>query len=140
MPDRIFVNDLCLHAHHGVFPEENRLGQKFFVDIECGADFTACAADDDYRKAICYGALCDIAAETSASDTFRLIETLADQIARQILARHADVTDIVVRIRKPSAPLSQVVGHVGVEVRRDRSSHGDRPLAAAQRLGEPVPA
>ena len=29
--DEIHVEDLEVFAHHGVFPEENRLGQKFEI-------------------------------------------------------------------------------------------------------------
>ena len=31
--DEIHVEDLEVFAHHGVFPEENRLGQKFVISL-----------------------------------------------------------------------------------------------------------
>lgn len=120
MTDRVFVTDLCLHGNHGLHPEETRLGQKFHVDIECAVDLAPCAAEDDYEKAVCYGTLCDMAAEVSASGPFRLIETLGHRIAEAVLARFYAVNEVVVRVRKPSAPLAAVFGHVGVEIRRRR--------------------
>ncbi|MCX8998104.1 2-amino-4-hydroxy-6-hydroxymethyldihydropteridine diphosphokinase [Rhizobiaceae bacterium BDR2-2] len=120
MTDRVFVSSLCLHGHHGLHPEETRLGQKFLIDIECAADLSPCATDDDYEKAVCYGTLCDIAAEVSASGPFKLIETLGQRIAEAILARFYAVSEVVVRVRKPSAPLPAMLDHAGVEIRRRR--------------------
>lgn len=120
MTDRVFVTNLCLHGHHGLHPEETRLGQKFFVDIECAVDLAPCAADDDYEKAVCYGTLCDLAAAVSASGPFKLIETFGQRIAEAVLSRFYAVNEVVVRIRKPSAPLAALLDHAGVEIRRRR--------------------
>lgn len=122
MPDRVFVSNLCVHGHHGVFAEEQRLGQKFFVDIDCEVDMRGCTAADDYEKAVCYDGLCKIAQEISDTGPFRLIESLADRIARSILDSHRIVTRVSIRVRKPSAPIAAMVDHVGVEITRLR--HG----------------
>jgi dihydroneopterin aldolase/2-amino-4-hydroxy-6-hydroxymethyldihydropteridine diphosphokinase len=120
--DRIFVSNLCIQGHHGVLAEETRLGQKFFIDIDCAADLKECVRDDDYSKAVCYSALCDLAIQVSASGPFKLIETFGDRIAVQILAQFSSVSEVRVRIRKPSAPIAGIVDHVGIEVKRVRST------------------
>lgn len=122
MSNRIFVSNLCIHGHHGVSSEETRLGQKFFIDIDCLADFDECVREDDYSKAVCYGKLCDLAAQVSASGPFKLIETLGDRIAAQVLIEFPSVSEVCVRIRKPSAPIASMVDHVGIEVKRARST------------------
>jgi dihydroneopterin aldolase len=122
MPDHVFVSNLCVHGRHGVFAEEQRLGQKFFLDIDCEVDMTACAGDDNYETAVCYDGLCRIAQQVSDAGPFRLIESLADRIARTILERHGIVSRVSIRVRKPSAPIVAMVDHVGVEVTRLR--HG----------------
>ena len=122
MADRIFVSNLCLHGRHGVPAEESALEQKFFVDIDCAVDMDDALRDDDYTKTLCYGALCDVAAEIASSGRFNLIETLADRIANGILARFAAVSKIRVRIRKPFAPIAAALDHVGAEVVRHRAT------------------
>lgn len=42
--DRIILKDLGFYGYHGVFAEEAKLGQRFFIDLELGADLTAPAA------------------------------------------------------------------------------------------------
>lgn len=120
MSDRVFVSNLCLYAHHGVHPEETRLGQKFFVDIECSLDLAPAGHTDDFELAVGYDALCELAAEISAAGPYKLVERLGQCIAEAVLARFYRVDEVMVRVRKPSAPIAALFDNVGVEIRRRR--------------------
>jgi dihydroneopterin aldolase/2-amino-4-hydroxy-6-hydroxymethyldihydropteridine diphosphokinase len=120
MTDRVDVTNLCLHGHHGVFPEEKTLGQKFYVDIECHMDVRPAAKDDDYAKAVSYADLCDIAVGISGQGPYNLVETLGDRIAQAILDRFHQVTKVVIRLRKPAAPMAVHFDSVGVTITRQR--------------------
>lgn len=137
MIDRVSVSNLCLHGFHGLFPEERKLGQKFFVDIDCLLELATCAAGDDYRETVCYGTLCDLAAEVSGQGPYNMIETLGGRIAAVILERFDPVREVRVRVRKPSAPLAVALDHVEIEIVRRRrrrvafslgSNMGDKPV------------
>lgn len=120
MADRIFVSNLCLYAHHGVMPEENKLGLRLYLDIDCEVDLTACLVEDDYHKAVCYGSLVEIATQISNAERFNLLESFGDRIARTILDRYENVKRVTVTIRKPSAPIPATIDHAGVEITRVR--------------------
>lgn len=120
MNDRIFVTNLCLVGYHGVMEEERTLGQRFFLDIEVTTDARRASANDDYRKAICYGTLCDLARQVSEAGPYLLIETFAERVIAAILDRFPTVTEARVRIRKPSAPIDASFDTVGVELARKR--------------------
>ena len=124
MSDKILVSNLRLHAHHGVFQEENTLGQKFDIDIECELDTRSFAAKDDYSTAVCYGSLTQIAEDVSNSGPFALIEKFGHEIAITSLRRYEDITSIKVTIRKRSAPVPQVVDYLGVQIVRTRDDLG----------------
>ena len=32
--DKIYLNGMKFYGYHGVFPEENKLGQRFYVDLD----------------------------------------------------------------------------------------------------------
>lgn len=138
MTDRIFVSNLCVQGYHGVLAEETRLGQKFFIDIDCAANLKECVRDDDYSKAVCYGTLCDLAIQVSSSGPFKLIETLGDRIAVQILVRFSSVSEVRVRIRKPSAPIAGIADHVGIEVNRVRNIRVAFPWEAVSGIRRPT--
>ena len=124
MSDKILVSNLKLHAHHGVYAEENTLGQKFDIDIECALDTRTFAQRDDYQTAVCYGSLCQIAEDVSNSGPFALIEKFGHEIAITTLKRYKEVHSIRVVIRKRSAPVPQVVDYLGVEINRTREDLG----------------
>ncbi|MDH3195570.1 MAG: dihydroneopterin aldolase [Hyphomicrobiales bacterium] len=121
MSDRIIVKDLVVFAYHGVHPEEQRLGQRFEVDLSCAMDLREAAKRDTEGATVSYSSLVKIVEEISSRRTFFLIEALADDIARTILSRYAQIDAATVTVRKPSAPIPATLGYVAVEVTRDRN-------------------
>lgn len=79
--ERVFVENLGIHGFHGLIAEEQRLGQKFYADIECLVARDE-APSDTMKDAVDYGKVCDLAHSISASGPFNLIETLAERIDR----------------------------------------------------------
>ena len=55
--DKIEIKGLEVFAHHGVYEEEQRLGQKFVVSAVLSLDTTAAAQTDDLDKTVNYGAI-----------------------------------------------------------------------------------
>jgi dihydroneopterin aldolase len=122
MSDRILVRDLVLYAYHGVHPEEQRLGQRFEVDITCSLDLSEAARLDVAGATVSYASLVEIAQEISARETFFLIETLAERIAVRVLSDYPQIDEVSVLVRKPSAPVPATLGYVAVEIIRKRGS------------------
>jgi 7,8-dihydroneopterin aldolase/epimerase/oxygenase len=120
MSDHILVNDLIVYAYHGVHPEEQRLGQRFEVDLDCELDLTEAAARDTAGATVSYTSLVEIVEELSAGRKFFLIEALAGSIAETILERYPQIERATVTVRKPSAPIPASLGYVGVKVSRAR--------------------
>jgi len=96
------------------------LGQRFFLDIEVTTDARRASLNDDYKKAICYASLCELATQVSDDGPYRLIETFAERVIAAILDRFTTVTEARVRIRKPGAPIDASFDTVGVELARKR--------------------
>ena len=55
--DRITVEGLEVFANHGVYPEENALGQKFIVSLVLYADLRAAGEHDNLDASIDYGSV-----------------------------------------------------------------------------------
>ena len=56
--DRIVIDGLEVFANHGVYPEENALGQKFVVSLALYADLRAAGEHDSLDASIDYGSVC----------------------------------------------------------------------------------
>ena len=54
-PDKIKIEDLEVFANHGVFPEENVLGQKFVVSAVMYTDTRRAGLTDELTASIHYG-------------------------------------------------------------------------------------
>lgn len=121
MGDRILVQRIAVFAHHGLHPEEERLGQRFFISLDCRADLAEAGRADDHGRTVCYGALTDAATRIAAGRRFRTIEGLAEAIAGEILAGFARVEAVTVRVDKPSAPVPAIIDGVSVEITRARA-------------------
>lgn len=115
--DRIVLDGMAFHGHHGVFEEEARFGARFVVDVELRC---ALPENDELAETVDYARVYDLVREEVTAKRYRLIETLAAAIARRILGSEPRVTLAVVRVHKPHAPLHGVVRDVMVEVVRGR--------------------
>jgi len=118
--DRILLQGLGFYGYHGVIAEENRLGQRFVVDVEMTVDTSVAGANDDITKTIDYGAVFRCIRTIVEGPPFKLVETVAERIAARILDGYA-VDAVMVRVRKPDVPIPGSIEFVGVEIRRRRA-------------------
>lgn len=120
--DRIILRDLGFYGYHGVFAEEEKLGQRFFIDLELGTDLSAPAATDRLSTGISYAAIYDVVKNTFEGQRMKLLEALAQNIVAAIFETFQAVDWIVIRIRKPEAPIAMVRGEAAIELHRQRKS------------------
>lgn len=119
--DRILLEGMVFYGYHGVHEEEQRLGQRFVVDIEASCDLSPASAMDDVEATVSYSNLFRLTRAIVEGEPRKLIETVAEQVASEILATYPAVEEIVVTVRKPEAPIKgSVLTSVGVQIRRKR--------------------
>lgn len=119
MADRIELRGLKVRGNHGVFEHERRDGQDFIVDITVWIDLGAAAASDDLADTMDYGALAQRAAAVVAGPPRQLIETVAGEIAEDVMADQR-VHAVEVVVHKPGAPIPLEFADVAVTARRSR--------------------
>lgn len=122
--DKIFINQMHFYAYHGMFEEENRLGQKFIVDVELTCSLREAAASDNVKETINYAQAYEIVKNEVEGTRVKLLETLAEHIAKQLLT-HFTLDEVRIRVTKPDPPIPGYFQSVGVEiVRRNGDFHG----------------
>ena len=117
--DKIRINNIELYAYHGVAPEENRLGQKFQIDVEISTDLTSGTNTDDIKESTDYQEIFNTVSEVFVNPTSKLIETAANRVAGELLKMNT-ITDVRIKVRKPSAPLKGICSSVEVEIYRSK--------------------
>ena len=122
-PDRLMIRGLELRCVIGVQDWERRMPQRVVVDMELRGDFSVAADSDDLVDAVDYRTVCMKAIEVAAEGEYRLVETLADRIARTVLGTHECVSEVTVSVFKPLALAGFGAAEARVEVTRDSGFH-----------------
>jgi dihydroneopterin aldolase/2-amino-4-hydroxy-6-hydroxymethyldihydropteridine diphosphokinase len=116
--DKIRIEDLEVYAYHGVFPEENKLGQKFVISASLYVDAGKAAKQDDLNQSVNYGEVCSFIKRWMETHTVKLIETVADIMAREILLAFPLIQRIELEVKKPNAPVPMSFAFMSVSVER----------------------
>ncbi len=118
--DRIILSDLAFYGYHGVMLEENKLGQRFRIDLECGLDLRRAGDTDLVEATVSYADIYPIVKAATEETRYKLIEALAQHIVDRLFAAFPPLQWIRIRIRKPEAPIPAVAGEFAIELYRAR--------------------
>lgn len=121
MTDRIRLSRIGVFAYHGLHPEEGKLGQRFYISLDCRLDLSEAGRADDFKKTVDYGALAERVQEVAVGQQFKTIEGLAEAIATVCLNEFSRLQAITVTIDKPAAPVAAILDGVSVEISRKRA-------------------
>ncbi|MEL6445600.1 MAG: dihydroneopterin aldolase [Bacteroidota bacterium] len=99
------LTNAVFFAHHGVMPEEHRIGGRFEVDVAMDLDITYAAQHDDLDQTVNYERVYERIRGVIAGEKVYLIERLAYLIAQAVLGDHPQVARVEVLVRKPNPPV-----------------------------------
>ena len=117
--DEIRIEDLEVFANHGVFPEENVLGQKFLVSAVLYTDTRRAGRTDDLTASIHYGEVCAFIDRYLREHTFKLLERAAESLAEELLLNTQNLRKVRIEIKKPWAPVGLPLKTVSVSIERE---------------------
>lgn len=123
MNDTIRITGIRATGFHGVYARERERGQEFVVDVSMHTDTSPAARTDDIAHTVDYAAVAADVVALVTGEPVNLIETLAESIARRVLARDF-VTAVDVTVHKPQADLGVSVDDVSVTIHHERGTHG----------------
>lgn len=112
----IDLKGCAFFAYHGVLPEEERLGQRFLIDVRLTVEDRGALAEDRLDESVHYGEAFGEIEKVVTQTRRRLIETLANDIATALCARWPTIRHAVVTVHKPSAPIAGILDDVAVTV------------------------
>lgn len=142
--DQIIIQDLSIYAKHGVYMEENILGQQFLVSVYIDLDLSRAGQNDCLEYTLDYGKICHFVTKYMQSHTFKLIEAAAEHLAEELLLKYDQIKKIRIKVKKPWAPIGLPIKNVCVSVDRTRhsaylslgSNIGDRQAYLTQGIKE----
>jgi dihydroneopterin aldolase len=117
--DRILLEGMSFQGRHGVRPAEREHAQEFKVDVEVDCDLSEPGRTDRIEDTVDYRQIRAIVKEVIEGDSKKLLETLADHIAEQVL-QLPRVAGVSVRIKKRPESMQPIDG-AAVRINRTRA-------------------
>ena len=118
MEDVILLEGIQVPAALGVTAAERRVRRPVTLDLEVARDLRAAGRTDSIRQTIHYKRIFEIVEDVAANQEHKLVEALADRIARAVLSKF-DADAVTVTVRKPT-PIAGVLQYAGVRIIRTR--------------------
>ncbi|NCC44654.1 MAG: 2-amino-4-hydroxy-6-hydroxymethyldihydropteridine diphosphokinase [Clostridia bacterium] len=116
--DKITISKLEIFANHGVFPEENVLGQKFVVSAVLYTNTRKAGLTDDLSESVNYGEVSHFIKKFVEGNTWKLLERVLEKLAEALLLEYPLLGKVDLKIEKPWAPVGLPLETVSVEISR----------------------
>lgn len=117
--DNIIIKNLEIYCNHGVYREENVLGQKFLVSATLSLNTRKAGIADALDVSVDYASVCKFINEYMKSHTFKLLEAVAEHLSLALFAHFDALHGISLEIKKPWAPIGLPIDYVSVEIHRE---------------------
>ena len=116
--DKIKIQNLEVFAKHGVYPEENVLGQKFVISAVLHTTTRKAGMTDELEYSINYGEVSHFIKKFVEENTWKLLERVVEQLAQALLVEYPLLWKVDLEIQKPWAPVGLPLDTVSVEISR----------------------
>ena len=103
----IALEGLEFFAYHGVTGEEQKIGNRYQIDIQIVTDFSEAADNDKLRDTVDYSSLYEIISEVMKIKS-RLLEHIAKLIISTVRERYPTIDRIEVAVSKFNPPIGGV--------------------------------
>ncbi|MBN8824594.1 MULTISPECIES: dihydroneopterin aldolase [unclassified Spirosoma] len=103
----IALEGLEFFSYHGFYDEEQKIGNKYSVDILVTTDFSEAARRDRLSDTVSYEDLYRITADVMKQPA-RLLEHIAHQIIQEIRTRYNSLETVEVSVSKFNPPIGGV--------------------------------
>ena len=112
----ITLQDIELRAYHGCYDLEQKVGNRFMVDLKITTELGSVADEDAVEKAVNYLTVYEIVREVMHK-TCRTIEAVAQNIIRAVKEHYPQIVEVECSVTKLAPPLGGKVGRVSVTLK-----------------------
>ena len=116
--DIIRIEELKVFAYHGVFEEEKKNGQDFYVNAKLFSNLKKAGMSDELSDSTHYGEVCLQIEKSLTEERYDLIERAAEKTIEDILIGFPLIQKVTLELKKPHAPISMEFESVSVEITR----------------------
>ena len=106
-------------AYHGFYQEEQRIGNKYSVDLKIKTDFSKAAVEDDLSGTIDYESLYNLVKHEMLHPN-KLLESIGQKIIEAVFKEFPRVTGVEVSVSKFNPPIGGVCAKAKITLSEKR--------------------
>ncbi len=119
MQSRIYIQDLQIHAYHGVLPQEREVGNDYIINLTVDYPIATACHTDNVADTMSYADAAEVIKQQMAIQS-NLLEHVAHRICIAILTRFPQATAVTTDIRKTAPPMTVDCAGAGVALTMTR--------------------
>lgn len=117
---KVSLEGLEFFAHHGVYKEENKIGNKYNVDITVSTNLQKAILEDNIHHTLNYQILYQIVSEEMAISS-KLLEYVGGRIMRRVFATFAEAEHIEINVCKFNPPIDGICKWAKINLSQSRN-------------------
>jgi len=117
--DKVRILNLKIPARHGAYEFEKDKDGLFELDVEMYTDLSKATHSDDLSDTVNYDEAVSLITDQFTENNYHLIEAVGERICQRLLDQYS-INKVVLRIRKPHAPIMANLDTVEVELVREK--------------------
>lgn len=119
MRGTVIIENMRLHAFHGVLEQERKVGNDYVVNLRIGYPLDDCMKSDDIADTLNYATAAEIIKDEMSIPS-ALIEHVAGRIISSLCRQFPLLLNIKLKIIKVAPPMSYDMDGAGIEVEYQR--------------------
>ena len=112
---QVYIQNMRLHAFHGVMEQERRVGNEYVVNVVVDYPLEVACNSDDVNDTLSYAELADLIRQEMAVSS-NLLEHVAQRIGNAVIREYPETESVLIDIRKIAPPMSADCDGAGVRV------------------------
>ena len=111
--DFLVLNNMQFYAFHGVYEQEQKIGNTYIVDLKIGSDFSKACTTDNIKDTINYASVFD-EINREMKKPCKLIEHLAENICQRLKKQFNSIQSLEIKVTKINPPLQGQLESVSI--------------------------
>lgn len=119
MNSYLFLNNLHFHAHHGVMPQEQLVGNEYTINLKVKVDISRAMLSDEVSDTVNYAEVF-VCVKEEMNISSKLLEHVAGRIIQRLFNEFPTIESIELRLAKRNPPMNADIDAAGIEVLAER--------------------
>ena len=111
----IVLDNLVFHAYHGVAPQEQVVGNEFYINLRLKVNFGQAATTDELDNTVSYADVFE-AVKDEMNIPSKLLEHITNRIVERLLNDFPLIEEVEIKLTKRNPPMGADIDAAGIEM------------------------